>query len=92
MKKAQIQLNFISDTITFLRETIPFSATINDLYYLPIIPLKPFITSVSRNFFHHNQVILKVSDSKSNEDIAINPHSSFGHPSADKLVKLVDYA
>ena len=91
MKRAQIQLNFKNDTITFLGEEIPLQTTSNGLYYLPITTPKQLINRLSSTS-KGNPLILNVTNSKTNKEIAVKLHRCFAHPSEDKLLKLVNNA
>ena len=91
MKRAQIQLNFKSDTITFMGEEIPLQTTTNGLYCLPITAPKQLINQISSTE-NNDHIILNVTDSKTNKEIAIKLHRCFAHPSEDKLLKLVNNA
>ena len=92
MKNAQITLNFDNDTISFKGDEIPLYNTSNGLYSLPITTPKQLINNCTNNKLHHEHITLKITNPKTNHDIAIKLHRSFAHPSSDKLLKLVNNA
>ena len=91
MKRAQIQLNFKNDTIKFMGEEIPLQTTSNGLYCLPITAPKQLINQLS-NTANNDHIILNITTSKTNKDIATKLYRCFAHPSEDRLLKLVNSA
>ena len=83
MKKAQIVLNFNSDTITFQGHQIKLNVTSKGLYYLRITETKSFINNITKTS-NKDQITLRVTVAKSNT-IAHKLHWSFAYPSADEL-------
>ena len=65
MKKAQIVLNFNSDTITFQGHQIKLNVTSKGLYYLRITETKSFINNITKTS-NKDQITLRVTVAKSN--------------------------
>ena len=86
-----MQLDFEDDSITFRGDCIPLDTTSNGLYSLPLTKPKSLINEVSKDTLT-GQIVLRVTQEKSDKEIAIKLHRSFGHPSANKLLQLVGNA
>ena len=89
MKKGEIELKFPNDKINFLGNKIPLNTASSGLYYLPLTPAKQLLKKVNNNN-EHNLIVLHTTESKSNKEIALKLHHSFAHPSAEKLLKLIN--
>ena len=89
IKKGEIELKFSTDTIIFLGDEIPLNITSSGLYHLPLTPSKQLLEKVNKNLEHH-PIILRATENKSNKEIAVKLHRSFAHPSAEKLLKLIN--
>ena len=91
MKKCNMQLNFENDTLNVFGNNVPLSTTTSGLYALPITKPKQFIENIE-NIIHknHEKITLKVTTEKSDKEIAVKLHRQFAHPSAKKLLALID--
>lgn len=91
MKKARMLLNFDDDTIVYNDSEIPLQTTSNGLYALPITSPKQLINNVNNDNIS-DKIILRLTEPKSDRDIALKLHRSFAHPSKEKLLKLITSA
>ena len=91
MKNAKMNLNFHDDSLFAFGQKLPLRVTSNGLYYLPITKPAQLIDSL-REQGAENTIVLKVTECKSNKEIAIKLHRCFGHPSASRLLRLVNSA
>jgi len=91
MKKAKMQLNFDSDSLSAFNQNLPLKITTNGLYTLPITKPTQLINKVCEDKTN-NPIVLKVVEEKSDRDIATKLHRCFAHPSSDRLLRLVDNA
>ena len=89
MKKGEIKLKFSNDTIIFLGNKIPLNTTSSGLYHLPLTPAKQLLERVNSNN-EHDLIVLCTTENKSNKEIALKLHRSSAHPSAKKLLKLIN--
>ena len=87
MKNRQIWLNFQNNTITFLGDEIQLNTTSNGLYAIPITTAKQLLEKTDSQSPHHH-IVLRMTEEKSNREIATKLHQSFAHPSIDKLLAL----
>ena len=78
MKNVQLQLNFDSDSITFMGDKTSLTTTSNSLYYLPLIETKWLLNKIS-TVNNHDQITLYLSESKTCIEIAQKLHQSFAH-------------
>ena len=90
MKRGNMKINFQDDTITMLNENIPLVTTSSGHYAIPITKPKQIINNIERDLF--TSVTLTVSNSMTDQDMAIKLHRQFAHPSQDKLIQLLNNA
>lgn len=91
MKNAKMTLNFDDDTLSAFDQKLPLRVTSNGLYSLPITKSSQLIDSICEQGAD-NSIVLKVTESKSDREIAIKLHRCFAHPSAGRLLRLVNSA
>jgi hypothetical protein len=91
MKNAKMSLNFQDDSLSAFGQKLPLRVTSNGLYYLPITKPSQLIDSISEQGAD-SYIVLKVTECKSNKEIAIKLHRCFGHPSAGRLLRLINSA
>ena len=72
-------------------QVIPLQTATNGLYALPITRSNQLINKFSRNE-KECPVVLKVQHEKSSSEIAKKLHRCFAHPSADRLLRMVNAA
>ena len=89
MKKGEMELKFSNDTINILGNEIPLNTTSSGLYHLPLTSEKQLLEKVNNNN-EHDLTVLCITENKSNKEIALKLHHSFAHPSAEKLLKLIN--
>lgn len=90
MKKANMNLDFESDTMTAFGEKIPLINTISGHYAIPIA--KPVYLANELENGSISNITLAVTEDKSNTEIAIKLHRQFAHASKEKLLNLVKNA
>ena len=89
MKTAKMGIDFDSDQLSVFGQKIQLQTTSNGLYALALT--KP--SQLMINFCTNEQkypIVLKVTESSSNEEIAKKLHRSFAHPSAERLLRMVN--
>lgn len=65
-KKVQIQLNFDSDSITFMEDSIPLDTTSNGLHSLPLRETKALLNKMPSVGSHH-KITLCVIEPQTNK-------------------------
>ena len=88
LKNGKFQLDFDNDALYANGETIPLQTTHSGHYLLPLTKG----TQLIHNLDGSDKIILTVSTSKSDFEIAQKLHRQFAHPTKDKLFKLVKLA
>ena len=92
MKNAKMSLNFDDDTLTAFDQKLPLRVTTNGLYSLPITKPSQLIDSICEQGGANNSIVLKVTEEKSDKEVAIKLHRCFAHPSSGRLLRLVNSA
>ena len=93
MKKCNIQLKFENNTLKIFRNAVPLQTTGTGLYTLLITKPKQFIDNVENAISNtHEKIILKVAAAKNDKDIEKNLRHHVVHPSAQKLLCLINNA
>ncbi len=90
MKNAKMQLNFETDSLAAFEQEIPLKVTANGLYSLPITKTTQLIQEDANEPV--NPIVLKVVNARTDVEIATKLHRCFAHPSADRLLRLVNNA
>jgi hypothetical protein len=91
MKKGKMQLNCDQDLLLAFNQQLPLNTTTNGLYALPITKKQMFISKFEHED-SNTHVVLKAVTVKSDEEIATKLHRCFAHPSADRLIRLINSA
>lgn len=92
MKNAKMSLNFDDDTLSAFDQKLPLRVTANGLYSLPITRPSQLLDSICEHEGTSNSIALKVSEEKSDKEVAIKLHRCFAHPSSGRLLRLVNSA
>ena len=92
MKNAKMQLNFDNDSLSAFNQNLSLKITTNGLYTLPITKPTQLLNDVRESEETRNPIVLKVVNEKSDREIATKLHRCFAHPSADRLLRLVNNA
>ena len=90
MKRANMNLNFETDTITAFGEKIPLITTTSGHYAIPIAKPVHLANELEKGFI--SNITLTSAYEKSNHDIALKLHRQFAHASEHKLISLVKNA
>ena len=90
MKKANMNLDFESDTITIFGEKIPLITTASGHYAIPIT--RPIHLVNELDTGKRSNITLAVSEEKSSHDVALKLHRQFAHASEQKLLGLINNA
>ena len=92
MKAAKMNLDFDSDKLRVFGQKITLQTVPNGLYALPLTKSKQLMTNFCKDE-SQCPVVFKTSDvSKTNAETALKLHRSFAHPSADRLLRMVNSA
>ena len=91
MKNGNMSIDFGTDQMQAFGQTIPLQTATNGLYALPITKPNQLINKFCRNE-EECPVVLKVQKDKSDKEIAKKLHRCFAHPSADRLLRMVNAA
>ena len=91
MKTAKMGIDFDSDQLSVFGQKIQLQTTSNGLYSLALTKPSQLMTSFCTNEQKY-PIVLKVTESSSNEEIAKKLHRSFAHPSAERLLRMVNSA
>ena len=89
MKTGKFKIEFDTDEVLAFGQKIPLQTTNNGLYALPLTQSKQIITNFCKDESKY-PVVLKLTTELSNADIALKLHRSFAHPSADRLLRMVN--
>ena len=100
MKKANMQIDFQSDTAEILGQTVNLITTKSGHYALPLtIPRKLLNDATVKNDYHNNLLTSTIQDilvcneeEASAQKKAIKLHQQFAHPPSNKLLKLLESA
>jgi len=90
LKKGNMGVNFGDDSINAFGQKLPLQITSNGLYSLPITRSSQLINNLADK--EDKSVILAVNEGKSDNAIATKLHRCFAHPSAERLLRLVNHA
>ena len=94
LKRANARLNTEDDTITLLGETIKLINTSSGHYAIPITPNSTIINSLSENrnsgTVPDKVILMSRKRNLTRKEIALKLHRQFGHPTAEKLIKLIN--
>ena len=91
MKNAKMSINFDNDSLSAFEQILPLKVTTNGLYSLPITKSIQLLDNISTDK-PDNPIILSVGEERSDKDVAMKLHRCFAHPSADRLLRLVNSA
>ena len=91
MKRGGLKIDFGSDQLLAFGQEIPLLTTKSGLYALPLTKPKQLLTNFNRNE-NLTPITLRVTDSKTNVEIAKKLHRCFAHPSSDRLLRMVNAA
>ena len=93
LKKGKFTLEFGSDQLIGLGQKINLHTATNGLYALPLTKnrqlMTNFVTSEDQSEF---PIAFKVASVKSDKEIALKLHRSFAHPSAERLLRMINAA
>ena len=78
MKKAGAKMNFVNDKIELFGTEVPMICTTSGHYAIPVVTSNP------------SNLVLYTDSDKDNQAIAKKLHAQFCHPSAKRLLKLVE--
>ena len=90
LKKAKAELNFNQDTINILGQKLKMLETTSGHYVLPITKDKAVLEACNRNV--DVRFVLVCKNVLTPKQKALKLHRQFAHPSAEKLLKLVQNA
>jgi len=91
MKKGQMHLNFANDTVNAFGNEIPLTTTSCGLYALPLTKPRQIIANLDHSSCSERIILRAVSD-KSEKEIAEKLHRQFAHPTAERLIRLINTA
>jgi hypothetical protein len=91
MKRGGLKIDFGSDQLLAFGQEIPLLTTKSGLYALPLTKPKQLLANFNRDA-DLTPITLRVTDSKTNTEIAKKLHRCFAHPSSDRLLRMVNAA
>ena len=91
MKRANTQMNFKNDSVTMFGQKLNIIITQSGHYGIPLNNKTSILDKAAKNEVKISLNIVSVSK-HDNKSIASKLHSQFAHPTANKLIKLVNAA
>ena len=88
MKKSNMVLDFVNDTVNVLGENIELECTVSGHYCIPLYNTLLDIKSKFYNMVLHTTALKGLSRSEKKKK-AIKLHQQFAHCSKERLIKLV---
>ena len=91
MKTGKLKIDFENDKLLAFDQEIPLQTCSNGLYALSLTKPRQLLS----NFCHdesNTSIVLTLTDDKSSTDIAKKLHRCFAHPSADRLLRMLNAA
>ena len=93
MKKGNLTVDFGNDQLIGFGQKIPLQTAANGLYALPLTKSRQLMTNFVKSKDDSKfPIAFKVTNVKSNKEIALKLHRSFAHPSAERLLRMINAA
>ena len=93
MIEHKMKLDFAASVLEAFGEKIPLIKTSSGLFALPLTKTKQLIECIDHvKNVKQEKITMRVTNAKSNKEMASKLHRQFAHPSSEKLIRLVNNA